>query len=285
MKRSRPPSDRTDRKPRPADDRRPPRHSRADAPRRSTDDARADAGRVVAARHGRLMLYGVHAVAEALGNPKRRSHRLYATDNALHRLRESGVSPGRTEIVQVRPEELDRLLGRDAVHQGLALECEPLPAPALEDLPAEGVVLVLDQVTDPHNVGAILRSAAAFAVRALVITERHSPDATGVLAKTASGGLEHVPIIQVPNLAQALMKLGDIGFQRIGLDSDGPYDLADVTPPPPVALVLGAEGKGLRRLTRERCDALARLDMPGAIRSLNVSNAAAIALYALAKAR
>lgn len=284
MKRSRPPFDRTDRKPRSADDRRPARDVRTAAKGRP-EEPRGDVARVVPPRHGRLMIYGVHAVAAALANARRRSHRLYATDNALHRLEESGVSPGRAEVVRVRPEELDRLLGRDAVHQGLALECEPLPAPALEDLAAEGIVLVLDQVTDPHNVGAILRSAAAFAVRALVITERHSPDATGVLAKTASGGLEHVPIIHVPNLAQALVKLGDIGFHRIGLDSDGPHDLGEVTPPPPVALVLGAEGKGLRRLTRERCDALARLDMPGAIRSLNVSNAAAIALYALAKGR
>ncbi len=236
-------------------------------------------------RHGRVMIYGVHAVHEALRNPKRRVHRIHASENALQRLQDAGITPGRAEIVRVRPEELDRALGTDAVHQGIAIEAEPLLSPALEDLAPEGVVLVLDQVTDPHNVGAILRTAAAFAVKALILTERHSPSATGVLAKAASGGLEHCPIITVTNLAQALAKLGDLGFFRIGLDSDGPDDLRGVVPTPPIALVLGAEGKGLRRLTRERCDALARLDMPGAIRSLNVSNAAALALFAVSAAR
>ncbi len=285
MKRSRPPSNRADRNMRQAEERRPGREIVARPPKSNRAEHDQGLTRPVPARHGRLMLYGFHAVAEALVNPTRRSHRLYATDNALRRLEEAGISAGRAEVVRIRPEDLDRLLGRDAVHQGLALECEPLPSPALEDLAAEGMVLVLDQVTDPHNVGAILRTAAAFGVRAVVLTERHSPDATGVLAKTASGGLEHVPIIHVPNLAAALVKLGDLGFHRIGLDSDGPHDLAAVVPPAPVALVLGAEGRGLRRLTRERCDALARLDMPGAIRSLNVSNAAAVALYALSSSR
>jgi 23S rRNA (guanosine2251-2'-O)-methyltransferase len=233
-------------------------------------------------RHGRVMLYGVHAVAEALGNPRRRSHRLYATDAALARLSEGRALP-RIETVLVRPDALDRVLGTDAVHQGLALEAEPLPGVDIEDIPVEGIILVLDQVTDPHNVGAILRTAAAFAVKALVITERHSPQMTGVLAKTASGGLEHCTIVTVGNLAQALTTLGERGFWRIGLDSDGPAPLSEVAPAPPLALVLGAEGKGLRRLTRERCDALARLDMPGAIKSLNVSNAAAVALASLAR--
>jgi 23S rRNA (guanosine2251-2'-O)-methyltransferase len=141
-----------------------------------------------------------------------------------------------------------------------------------------GLVLVLDQVTDPHNVGAIVRTAAAFAVDAIITTERHSPHMTGVLAKAASGGLEHVPLCVVVNLARALEALGDMGYLRVGLDSDGPASLEDTVLSRPMALVLGAEGKGLRRLSRENCDVLARLDMPGAIRSLNVSNACAVSL-------
>jgi 23S rRNA (guanosine2251-2'-O)-methyltransferase len=228
---------------------------------------------------GPVVLYGFHSVVEALANPRRKLIRLMATENALARLAEAGVAT-RIEAEQVRPGAIDRLLTPDAVHQGLYLEAEALDVPSIETIPADGLVLALDQITDPHNVGAIVRTAAAFAVDAIVTTARHSPEATGVLAKSASGGLEHVPLVLVQNLSRALTALGDRGHLRIGLDSDGETEL-DAAPlgTGGVTLVLGAEGKGLRQLTRDTCDVLARLDMPGAIRSLNVSNAAAIALY------
>ncbi|OYW99085.1 MAG: 23S rRNA (guanosine(2251)-2'-O)-methyltransferase RlmB [Rhizobiales bacterium 32-66-8] len=155
---------------------------------------------------------------------------------------------------------------------------EHLPSPSLREVAKHDLVLVLDQITDPHNVGAIVRSAAAFAVGAIVTTARHSPPATGVLAKSASGGLEHVPFCLVTNLSRALTDLKERGMQVVGLDSEGPADLEDTPLNAPVALVLGAEGKGLRQLTRETCDVLARIDLPGVIKSLNVSNAAALSL-------
>lgn len=226
------------------------------------------------------MLYGFHPVVEALRNPSRRVRRLLATENAATRLfSEHPDLAQRPDIV--RPEEISRLVEPDAVHQGLYLETDPLPPLRLEDLGPEALVLALDQITDPHNVGAITRTAAAFAVDAILTTARHSPSATGVLAKAASGGLEHVPVVSVRNLADALLELGESGFQRIGLDSTGGTALRSLVSTRPTILVLGAEGKGLRQRTRACCDVVARLDMPGAIKSLNVSNAAAIALYAL----
>lgn len=234
-------------------------------------------------RSGLPLLYGFHTVAAAMTNPRRIVHRVFATANAAEKLAE--MAPGaRVKPTLVQADDLARLVGTDAVHQGVVAEVDNLPAADIHDLPETGVVLVLDQITDPHNVGAILRSAAAFGVTGVIVTDRHSPEATGVLAKTASGGLEHVPLITVTNLAQALVQLGDRGYWRIGLDSEGPTDLAQAVARPPVALVLGAEGKGLRRLTRERCDVLARLDVPGAIKSLNVSNAAAVSLFAVTRA-
>jgi 23S rRNA (guanosine2251-2'-O)-methyltransferase len=224
-----------------------------------------------------VVLYGWHTVMAALVNPQRHFRRLLATENAARRLAEEKPPPG-IKLEMVRPDTIDALVGPEAVHQGLYAETDPLPSPALEDV-ASGVLLVLDQITDPHNVGAILRSAAAFAVTAVVTTARHSPEATGVLAKAASGALEHVPIVTVGNLAQALRTLKDLGTLLVGLDSSGDADLAKVTFAAPVALVLGAEGKGLRQLTRTTCDVVARLDLPGAIKSLNVSNATALALY------
>jgi 23S rRNA (guanosine2251-2'-O)-methyltransferase len=159
------------------------------------------------------------------------------------------------------------------------VEADPLPSPELEDIAPAGIVLVLDQITDPHNVGAISRSAAAFAVSAIVTTARHSPEATGVLAKSASGALEYVPLITVQNLARALAALKERGYLVVGLDSTGNVDFAEAAIRSPLALVLGAEGKGLRQLTLSTCDQVARLDVPGKIKSLNVSNAAALALY------
>ena len=223
------------------------------------------------------MLYGWHTVKAALQNPQRRIRQLWVTENAARRLADDGVALPKHEMV--RPDAIAARLGPEAVHQGLLAEADPLPAPDVEDLAPSGMVLVLDQLTDPHNVGAILRSAAAFAVTALVTTARHSPEATGVLAKSASGALEHVSIVVVPNLARGLDALRDHGFLLVGLDSSGESDLAATPLRDPLALVLGAEGKGLRQLTRTTCDVVARLDLPGAITSLNVSNAAALAMY------
>ena len=229
-------------------------------------------------REDLALIFGWHAVQAALENPARRIRRLLVTPNGARRLEELGLKPSvKPEIV--RPEEIERLLSPDAVHQGVLAEADPLPAPHLDELPTDGIVLVLDQITDPHNFGAIVRSAAAFAVAAIVTTARHSPEATGVLAKSASGGLEYVPLVLVQNLARAMAELKERDFLLVGLDESGETDLADAPLRAPLALVMGAEGKGLRQLTRENCDLLARLDLPGQIKSLNVSNAAALALY------
>ncbi len=225
-------------------------------------------------------LYGVHTVAEALKNPKRRFIKLLATKNAADRLTDEIARAG-IVVEPALPRDLDRLLGPGAVHQGLVLDCKPLRQPRLDQIPRQGIVVLLDQVTDPHNVGAIMRSCAAFGVTALVATARHSPEASGVLLKSASGAYEHVPFSKVTNLARAMEELRGYGFLLLGLDSEAEEDIGDATVPRPVALVLGAEGKGLRLLTRATCDQVVRLDIPGLIKSLNVSNAAAIALYAL----
>jgi len=230
---------------------------------------------------GQALVYGWHSAVAALRNPRRAIRRVLATPNALARLIEMGVAnlPGPVEA-----RELDRLTGSGAVHQGIGVLADPLPETDLGELEDAKLVLVLDQVTDPHNVGAILRTAAAFGADALILTERHGPAESGVLAKAASGGLEHVALVRVKNLARALDELGEVGFWRIGLDSENAEPLT-ATPGEKLALVLGAEGKGMRRLTREKCDALMRIALPGPIKSLNVSNAAALALYALTQPR
>src|SRR5262245_38857392 len=229
-------------------------------------------------RDGLVVLYGWHSVKAAIENPARRLRRLLVTENAARRLADDGIKlPETTE--PVRPEAIAALVGPEAVHQGLFAEADPLLAPDIDELAPEGIVLVLDQITDPHNVGAILRSAAAFAVNAVITTSRHSPEATGVLAKAASGALEYVPMVTVPNLARALAALKDRNLFVVGLDSSGETDLAAADLRAPLAIVLGAEGKGLRQLTRAHCDIVARLDLPGKLKSLNVSNAAALALH------
>ena len=224
-----------------------------------------------------VRIFGFHSVEAALKAPRRALIRLYATTAAADRLRaEIDASGVETKILS--PADVAARAPRDAVHQGLVLEARPLAPIDVSELPVRGLVVVLDQITDPHNVGAILRTAAAFMVDALVTTERHSPEFSGTLAKSASGGLEHVPICTVTNLSRALTEMGDMGYLRVGLDSEADAPLDAIALSRPLALVLGAEDKGLRRLTRERCDVLARLELPGAIKSLNVSNAAAIAL-------
>ncbi|MEQ8282055.1 MAG: 23S rRNA (guanosine(2251)-2'-O)-methyltransferase RlmB [Parvibaculum sp.] len=230
-------------------------------------------------------LYGFHAVLAALHNPARAAERLCLTRNAEAELTRQGINP--VTAFDVRPEimendDLAALLPPGAVHQGIALRASPLPERDVAEA-CEGAtrVVVLDQVTDPHNFGAILRSAAVFGATALITTDRNSPPFGGALAKVASGGLEQVRIARVTNLVRAIDELKELGFEVIGLDGDGEAALPDLKLSPRVALVLGAEGAGLRRLTREHCDLLARLPAAGAMKSLNVSNAAAVALYEL----
>ena len=227
-----------------------------------------------------VRLYGLHTVRAAIDNPERQLIKLSVTQNALVRLDIGPVDSLSFPVEIVSPQDLDKQLGPDAIHQGAMLETRPLPVRRLEALKDSPLLLVLDQVTDPHNVGAIMRTAVAFGAGAVITTMRHSPTESGVLAKSASGALEMIPYIQITNLADALGELHKLGFVTVGLDSEGPAPLEGTLTGDKVALVLGSEGKGLRQKTRETVQALARLDMPGEIKSLNVSNAAAIALYA-----
>ena len=234
-------------------------------------------------QHGtpnRPRFWGRHAVAAALDNPARKVLRAWATREA------SGFMqfPKDVAVTLADAADLGRLVPSDAPHQGVVIEVEPLDDAWLDDLvtnaPERAVLLVLDQVTDPHNVGAILRSAAAFGAIGIVTQDRHSPPESGALAKAASGALEAMPWVRTVNLARALGDIAEAGFWRIGLTGDAGMDLKEALGPKRVALVLGAEGPGLRPNTREHCDALARLPITGAVESLNVSNAAAVALYA-----
>jgi 23S rRNA (guanosine2251-2'-O)-methyltransferase len=254
--------------------------------------------RETSSRHsppGAPWIYGFHAVLAAIANPIRRCHRLVLTTHARDalgpRLAEAiAAADGRRPPPEIAArEDIERLLPAGAVHQGIALLADPLPAVALEDIVERAQVLtqatlvILDQATDPHNVGAVLRSAAAFGGNAVIVPDRHAPDATGALAKAASGALETVSLVRVTNLARAMGLLKESGFWCVGLDPGAERTLAEARLSGKVALVLGAEGEGMRRLTRESCDLLVRIPIAAGIGSLNVSNAAAIALYELAR--
>ncbi|MFL6738454.1 MAG: 23S rRNA (guanosine(2251)-2'-O)-methyltransferase RlmB [Sphingomicrobium sp.] len=228
----------------------------------------------------RPRFWGKHAVAAALDNPDRKVLKAWATREAADFMR----FPPEMAVVMAEAPDLGRMVPHDAPHQGVVIEVEPLEdmwlGDLLADAPEKAVLLVLDQVTDPHNVGAIMRSAAAFGAIGMVTQDRHAPPESGALAKAASGALERVPWVRVVNLARALEEIAEAGFWRIGLAGDATTELKDALGPPRVALVLGAEGPGMRSNTRDHCDALARLPISDAVESLNVSNAAAVALYA-----
>lgn len=230
-----------------------------------------------------VRLWGRHAVEAALMNPLRSHRKLWATREGIESL--DGELPPDFPLEYAGPEDLARLVARDAPHQGLVLECEPLRDLHLEDVldaDATRPIVVLDQVTDPHNVGAIMRSAAAFNAAAIVTQDRHAPPEGGVLAKSASGALEKVPWVRVVNLARALEAMAEAGYWRIGMAGEADDEFAASLPAGPVAIVLGAEGEGMRHNIAAHCDNLARLPISNAMESLNVSNAAAIALYAVA---
>ncbi|HEU0118632.1 MAG TPA: 23S rRNA (guanosine(2251)-2'-O)-methyltransferase RlmB [Alphaproteobacteria bacterium] len=265
----------------PKSDARPKQHDR---PRKENREFRDDR----AQREG-VLIWGLHAARAAWLNPKRRCIRLWLTEGGRAAFEDS-LTEARDELLLKRPDakkverhELDRLTPPGSVHQGIVLEVAPLHEPQLHEViggdnPPD-LVLMLDQVTDPHNVGAILRSAAAFGAGAVIMTERNAPAMTGVQAKSASGALEHVPQVHVVNLARALDELQEAGYWRVGLAEEGDKDLNDTDLSGRTVLVLGAEGEGLRQLTRKKCDQLARLPTGGPVGSLNVSNAAAVALY------
>ncbi|HEY5302094.1 MAG TPA: RNA methyltransferase [Acetobacteraceae bacterium] len=246
---------------------RPPAPASADAPR------------------GTVWLYGQHAVAAALANPARRLRRLMVTEEAAATLGERLGQPWAIAPERVERARLDQLLGRDVVHQGLALLADPLATPTLQHaLERSGPLLVLDQVSDPRNVGAILRCAAAFGAAAVITQDRNAPEETGALAKAASGALETVPLMRAVNIARTLVALKAANLWVVGLDAGGSGTLSGPSlAGRRIALVLGAEGTGLRRLTRETCDEVAGLATRRVMESLNVAAAAAVALYELTR--
>jgi 23S rRNA (guanosine2251-2'-O)-methyltransferase len=243
-----------------------------------------------AKRSGEVWIYGHHPVAAALANPDRKILRLVATTEAAAKLSEISSIPPRTlgQLKGAARKDIDQLVGPDAVHQGAAVLVHALNYDLQDVLERvsqnpNACIVVLDQVTDPHNVGAILRSAAAFGAAAVVAPDRHAPDENGAMAKSASGALDKLPYIKAGNLVRALELVKEHQFWLVGLDAEAPQQLADIKLDGRIALVLGAEGEGLRRLVKETCDHVARLPMAGDMESLNVSNAAAISLYELAR--
>jgi len=276
-----------------SDNRRPGGSPNAGGPRHRSGDA---APRAQHREHGRgapsgqVWLHGYHAVIAALANPERKVLRLLATQEAFDKLTQENVVPRATlaRAHRVSRRELDTILGDEFAHQGLALQTEPIDQRIEDVMEIAGalesaVVVVLDQITDPHNVGAIIRSAAALGAVAVLSPTRHAPGEGGIVAKTASGALERVPYVQVINISRTLEMLKEKGFWVIGLAGDGDKTLSSVDLKGRIALVLGTEGEGLRRLVRETCDITARLPIAEGVESLNVSNAAAVALYERAR--
>ena len=233
---------------------------------------------------GAVWLYGHHAIAAALANPNRRLRHLLLTEEAETAIAASFKQPWPLQPERTERGRLDQLLGRDIVHQGAALLADPLPQPSLQSvLDRPGPIVVLDQVSDPRNVGAILRSAAAFGAAGVIVQDRNAPDETGALAKAASGALEILPLLRAVNITRTLIALKAAGCWCIGLDAAGPALSGAAFSGRRVVLVLGAEGEGMRRLTRETCDEVLGLSIKGVVESLNVSAAGAVALYELTR--
>ena len=228
------------------------------------------------------LIWGRHPVLAALSNPARKGMgRLVATADRAAEIERDGLAPLGHVVEVMDAQAIDRMLPPGAVHQGLAFKVAPVEGVPLDEIaePAEGVIVMLDQLTDPQNVGAIFRSALAFGARGIVVQDRHSPALAGALAKAAAGATERLPCARVTNLSRALERLADLGWRAVGLDGASEETLDGVLDTRPTVLVLGSEGDGIRRLVAEHCDVLARIPMPGGFESLNVSNAAAVALY------
>lgn len=266
-----------------------PRPSRPHRQERVKNRALRAAAQVASGDDGPIILFGVHAVEAALRNPSRRCLRLAVTENGARKLQDALAGRSSLPVERVSPRDLDRQLGADTVHQGMMLEVEPLDEPSLDDVvrgaESGGPVVALDQVTDPHNVGAVMRSAAVFGASGLIMTRRHSPPLNGTLAKSASGALELVPVHLAQNLGRTLEDLKARGLLLLGLDGAAETAIEDEDFTRGTVLVLGAEGKGLRQLTRETCDRLVKISAAGPLASLNVSNAAAVSLHLASQRR